>query len=209
VVELPSSTIEPGRARQAVADVLSRAEYAEAEPGLWARIEGEIARLLGELWMRLVGTGAGTLIGNVVLVLLVAAIAFAAWRLVRSLRRDATQEEPLAADVGRSAASWLEEAATHEESARWREAVRCRYRALIADLAADGRLQEIPGRTAGEYLAAVRRDLPAASEPFARATRIFESAWYGPDEVTAEDAAALRGAAAQVVPAGAVTGGGR
>lgn len=189
--------------------MLARAEYADAEPSLWARIEGEIARLLGELWMRLVGTGAGTLIGTVLLVLLVAAIAVAAWRLVRSVRRDAAQEEPLAADVGRSAASWLEEAASHEESARWREAVRCRYRALIADLAAARGLQEIPGRTAGEYLAAVRRDLPAASEPFARATRIFESAWYGPDEATADDAAVLRAAAEQVVPARAAAGGDR
>lgn len=203
MAELPPSTVDPERARQIVADVLSRSEYADAAPGLWDRIQAEIARLLGELWMRLAGTPGGTLVGNLVLVGVVLLVVLAVWRLARTVRRDRAQQEPLATEVGRSAEAWREEAASHEEAGRWRQAVRCRYRALIAALAAQGRLREIPGRTAGEYLDAVRSDLPEAAEPFARATRIFEAAWYGPEEVTSADADEMRAAAEQIQPVGA------
>ena len=51
----------------------------------------------------------------------------------------------------RTAAQWRAEAAAHDAAGRWREALRCRYRALVAELAGRGLVEEIPGRTSGEY----------------------------------------------------------
>ncbi len=105
----------------------------------------------------------------------------------------------MACGVGRSSRDWLVEAAEHEAAGRRRDAVRCRYRALLADLAAAGLVEEIAGRTSGEYLAAVESDVPAAAEAFADATRRFELAWYGATPVDATDADAFAAVARRVV----------
>jgi hypothetical protein len=70
--------------------------------------------------------------------------------------------------------------------------VRCRYRALVAELAARGLVDEVPGRTAGEYRGEVRRNLPDAAADFAGATELFELAWYGRGETGAQQASRLR-----------------
>jgi len=82
-------------------------------------------------------------------------------------------------DVGVAASAWLDRAFAAEQAGDWREGVRCRYRALIAVAAAAGALREAVGRTAGEYLADMERDRPAAAASFAVATTIFEGVWYG------------------------------
>jgi hypothetical protein len=46
-------------------------------------------------------------------------------------------------------------------------------------LAARGLVEEVPGRTAGEYRREVGRAVPAAAADFAGATELFEVAWYG------------------------------
>jgi hypothetical protein len=65
--------------------------------------------------------------------------------------------------------------------------LRCRYRALVADLATRGLVDEIPGRTTGEYRRELASSLPSALDEFSGATDLFERAWYGevpmgPDE---------------------------
>src|SRR4029450_4451834 len=60
-----------------------------------------------------------------------------------------------------------------------RAALRSRYRALAPDLASRGLVEEVPGRTAGEYRRQVGRALPEAATDFAGATELFEVAWYG------------------------------
>jgi hypothetical protein len=82
--------------------------------------------------------------------------------------------------------------------------VRCRYRALVAELAARGLVDEVPGRTAGEYRGEVRRNLPDAAGDFAGATELFELAWYGRGDTDAQQASRLRelsGRVLQRVPA--------
>ena len=65
--------------------------------------------------------------------------------------------------------------------------MRCRYRALVARLAAGGAVDEIPGRTAGEYRLELRRTRPDAAPAFTEATDLFERAWYGHADVTGGD----------------------
>jgi hypothetical protein len=79
--------------------------------------------------------------------------------------------------------------------------LRCRYRALVADLATRGVLEEKPGRTAGEYRAELRGTVPAASQSFAGATALFERAWYGGRPAGADDAERFRELEASVLDA--------
>jgi hypothetical protein len=204
--DLPEPVVTGGEARRAVTDVLSRPEYAELEPNAFERARDALLEAIGRALDALAGTGAGTAVGYVALVILGGIVGLLAWRLLRGLRPDVGVDGPLSGDVGRSSEQWAAESEAHEQAGRFRDAVRCRYRALIAALAGGGLLDEIPGRTAGEYLTAVRADIPAAAEPFATATRVFEAAWYGPEEVTAAHAAAAREATAQAARAAGVDG---
>jgi hypothetical protein len=192
--DLPAPVVTGEEARRAVADVLSRAEYAGLEPNPFERARDVVLAAIGRALDALAGTGAGTAAGYLVLVVLLALVVALLWRFVRGLRPDVSVAGPLTDEVGRSPQEWQAEADAHEAAGEFREAVRCRYRALIAVLASAGLIEEIPGRTAGEYLTAIRSDLPGAAEPFAEATAVFEVAWYGPGDVTADDAAAARDA---------------
>ena len=77
--------------------------------------------------------------------------------------------------------------------------MRARYRALVADLAGRGVVDEIPGRTAGEYQAELGANLPAAAPPFAGATELFEGARYGQRPTASADAAHFRELADRVL----------
>ncbi|HEX9258479.1 MAG TPA: DUF4129 domain-containing protein, partial [Acidimicrobiales bacterium] len=79
--------------------------------------------------------------------------------------------------------TWRDEAAAHAEAGRWKDALRCRYRALVGDLARRGLLDEIPGRTTGEERGQLRTNAPEVTTEFAGATDLFDRAWYG-DEPT-------------------------
>jgi len=63
-----------------------------------------------------------------------------------------------------------------------REALRCRYRALVAHLARCGVVQEEPGRTSGDYARLVTSSAPEVGPDFAAATTSFETAWYGGEQ---------------------------
>jgi hypothetical protein len=63
---------------------------------------------------------------------------------------------------------------------------------LVADLAARGVIEEIPGRTAGEYRVEVTEAAPRVGPEFAGATELFERAWYGSRPTGAEEAAQFR-----------------
>jgi len=104
----------------------------------------------------------------------------------------------------RSAAEWRAEAAAHEAAGRWRDALRCRYRALVAELAGRGLVEEIPGHTSGEYRQDVKVVFPAASVAFDGATDLFEQAWYGDRPTGRDEQAAFDDLARRVlIPAGA------
>ncbi|MEN9645081.1 MAG: hypothetical protein RL238_1750 [Actinomycetota bacterium] len=90
-------------------------------------------------------------------------------------------------DRSREPTDWRSEAEGHRRAGRYRDALRCRYRALVGDLARRGLIDEIPGRTTGEERAQLRVVRPGAGEPFDAAADLFDDAWYGHAEVGADD----------------------
>lgn len=199
---LPPPVVDGETARQAVADVLGRPEYGGLEPSWWDRVVDALAQGLGRVVDALTGTATGSAIGWIILAVLAVGVLLLGRRAVRGLRREGSMGVATAGDVGRSPEEWLADADVHEADGRWRDAVRCRYRALVAALARAAVLEEVPGRTAGEYLTAVGASLPGAAPSFARVTAVFERAWYGAAEVGADDVAAIREAGRASLAAG-------
>lgn len=93
----------------------------------------------------------------------------------------------VAVDRSREPTNWREEAEQHRRAGRYREALRCRYRALVGDLARRGLIDEIPGRTTGEERTQLRHVQPVADMPFTSAADLFDNAWYGHLAVDADD----------------------
>ncbi|HET9290078.1 MAG TPA: DUF4129 domain-containing protein [Actinomycetes bacterium] len=175
-----------------VREVLSRPEFRPPERSLMERVLDWVLEGTGRLLAALGGSGAGGIVGLVLLALVLVGVGILAARFSRGLT---PSPEVAAAVVGgrrRSAAEWRAEAEGQERTGAWREAVRSRYRALVADLASRGLVEEVPGRTAGEYRREVGRALPAAASDFAGATELFEVAWYGRADTGPQDAAHLR-----------------
>ena len=90
-------------------------------------------------------------------------------------------------DRSREPHGWREEADEHSAAGRFRDALRCRYRALVGDLARRGLLDEIPGRTTGEERRQLRASAPNAVPFFREAADLFDGAWYGHVAVDAAD----------------------
>lgn len=103
---------------------------------------------------------------------------------------DADADEPLAArlvDHANDPSSWRRRADDHRAAGRIRDAVRCRYRALVGDLARRGLLDEIPGRTSGEERAQLGELAPALRPAFDGAADLFDDAWFGDVPVSTSD----------------------
>jgi hypothetical protein len=190
--ELRVPVRDPEQVREVVREVLSRPEFRPPPRSLTERVIDWVLELIGRLLAALGGSGAGGIVGLILLALVLVGVGALAARFSRGL----TPSPELAAAVPggrrRSAAEWRAEAEAHERAGAWREAVRSRYRALVADLAARGLVEEVPGRTAGEYRREVGRALPEAATDFAGATELFEVAWYGRSGTGAGHAARLR-----------------
>jgi hypothetical protein len=173
--------------RQLADEILSRPEFAQPEPSLLERVRDWFEDLIGRILEAAFSGGAGSLVGWAVLLVAVAAIAWFATRLGRTVQVDRRVGVRVEQVHRRTPAAWRAEADELEAAGSWKLALRCRYRALIGDLIAAGLLEDVPGRTTGEY----RRDLavraPDRSPAFDEATELFELAWYadratGPDE---------------------------
>ncbi len=184
--------------RETVAEVLAQERYEALQPTLIDRVWAEILSLVGRVLALLEGTGQAGIIGTVVLLVALAGVAYLVIRLLRRVRPGGASDEPDIGLAGRSPRDWAKEADEHEQARRWREAVRCWHRALVAELAEAGLTEEVPGRTAAEYSADVAVSVPAAAASFASATASFERAWYADAAVGPEDVDAVKGAADEV-----------
>ena len=179
--------------------MLARPDYEALRPGLVQRLLETVSELLGRWLAWLVEAGATTtLVGALAVALVMVILGVLALWFLRGLRPDAAAQTPLTGGSGRSAVQWTSEAVEHERAQRWREALRCHYRSLLADLASRGLIEEVPGRTSGEYLRAATAALPAARPALEAVTQAFESAWYARAAVTGEQVAAVRTQAEQV-----------
>jgi hypothetical protein len=190
--ELRVPVRDPEQVREAVRDVLSRPEFRPPDRPLLSRLIDWLLDLVGRLLAALGGSGAGGIIGLVLLALVLVGVGVLVARFSRGLTPSPELAAAVPGGTRRSAADWRAEAEAHERAGAWRQAVRSRYRALVADLASRGLVEEVPGRTAGEYRKEVGRNLPDAAAEFAGATELFEVAWYGRQETGAAQASHLR-----------------
>lgn len=187
--ELTVPVTPPADVERITEEVLARPEFLQAQPSWLQQVLRWIFDMVDEFVGTLGGGPRGSAIGTVVLVLIALLLAGVIIRYTRTMRRDRGLDAAVDAPVGRAADQWLEDAVGLEAAGNWRGALRCRYRALVAELAGAGLVEEVPGRTTGEYLAAVEADVPLAAGSFATATRTFESAWYGHADVNRDDVA--------------------
>jgi hypothetical protein len=190
--ELRVPVRDPEQVREAVREVLSRPEFRPPDRPLLDRLFDWVLELIGRLLAALGGSGAGGIIGLILLALVLVGVGVLAARFSRGLTPSPEVAAAVPGGVRRSAAEWRAQAEAHERAGAWREAVRSRYRALVADLASSGLVEEVPGRTAGEYRRQVGRGLPDAAADFAGATELFEVAWYGRADTGSQEAARLR-----------------
>jgi len=179
--------------RRAAHQILSRPQFVPTPETPIERLRRWVFNELGTLINGIVHAGPGGLLG--LLLTLAVAIGLVAL-IVRAVV--ATSPNPVHArrfsvsGPRRSAADWSAEATRCEAAGDWRGALRSRYRALIAELARQGLVEEIDGRTTGEYERAVAGALPAQAREFAGATELFERAWYGDAPTDAAMAAEFR-----------------
>ena len=197
--ELRVPVRDPQQVREVVREVLSRPEFRPPQRSLTERLFDWVLELIGRLLAALGGSGAGGIVGLILLALVLVGVGVLAARFSRGLTPSPEVAAAVPGGRWRPAAEWRAEAEAHERAGAWREAVRSRYRALVADLAARGLVEEVPGRTAGEYRRQVGRALPEAATDFAGATELFEVAWYGRSSTGAGDAAHLRDLADRVL----------
>jgi len=190
--ELPVPDRDPDQVREVVREVLARPEFRPPHRSLTERALDWVLELIGRLLAALGGSGAGGIVGLILLALVLVGVGVLAARLSRGLTPSPEVAAAVPAGRRRSAAEWRAEAEAQERAGAWREAVRSRYRALVADLASRGLVEEVPGRTAGEYRREVGHALPEAATEFAGATELFEVAWYGRARTGAGEAAHLR-----------------
>jgi len=179
--------------------ILARPEFDPDERGLLERARDAIGRWFEDLLGELAGGGGGQLVGWAIVIVLTAVAVVFVVRFTRGARRDPGVVEGRPTVHRRTAAEWRAEAADHEAGGRWRPALRCRYRALVADLAARGLVEEVPGRTTGEYRRQVDAAVPEVAPAFEGATNLFEGAWYGGRATGADDAARFRELEARVL----------
>lgn len=190
---------DPARARQAADDVLARPEYRVSSPTLVERIQRWAADAIDRAIGALITGGGASVIAWGLLALAIAVVTILAARFARGVTPDAGVTSTSTHSPLRTSADWRVEAEAHERAGRWQPALRCRYRALVADLAAGGLVDEVPGRTSGEYRAAVTVAAPDVATEFAAVTELFERAWYGRAPTGADDAAHLSSLAERVL----------
>jgi predicted lipid-binding transport protein (Tim44 family) len=199
LVDPPAPSRDPGQVHRAVEEVLARPEFRPAARPLLDRIWTWIVTLLGGLLADLTATTAGSIIGLALFAVILILLGLLAARFIRTMSRSPEVEAAVVARPQRSTAEWRAEAEAHEAAGEWRQAVRCRYRALVADLASRGVVEEVPGRTSGEYRGEVDRNFPDAAEAFGGATEVFDRAWYGRSPTGAGEAARFRELAGRVL----------
>lgn len=178
---VPPPVNDPDEVRALADEILSDRRYDRPPKPIVDRILEWFGDQLGRFLGSVVGSGAGALIAWAVVIGAIALVVYLVVRYGRvgTLPAIRTPTAEVMIELTRTPAEWRAEAAALEAEGRWREALRCRYRALIGDLVARGTIPDRAGRTSGEYLSDVRHDLPDAAVPMATATELFEAVWYG------------------------------
>ena len=109
-------------------------------------------------------------------------------------------------EAERTPVEWRQEADEHRSGGRYRDSLRCRYRAIVGDLARRDLIDEIPGRTTGEERAQWADRFPGdrfrhERGAFDAVADLFDNAWYGCLSVDDDDVTAMIELEAEVLQA--------
>lgn len=172
-----------------VRDVLRHPDFAAAEPTWIERLRQDVQQWIFERLADLFSSGAGTVLGWVLFGVAIAVGVLVLVLATRGFRAGSRGEsEPAAVVVTRRRpADWLADARGAEAAGELAEAVRCGYRAVVAALGRRGDLEEVPGRTVGEYRAQVHRSGSESEGDFGRASEVFERVWYAQRPASGDD----------------------
>lgn len=186
---LPAYDVDTERIGPVVRGVLERPEFQQPEPGLLERLQRVVLEALADVLRDVLTEGRADLIGWAIAAVAIVALVVLSARFLRGTRARGApgDDDGTAPHRPRPPAAWLEEAARHARAGRVRQASRCRYRGLVAELERRGLLEDRPGRTVGEETRALRGRRPAVAVPFADAAEVFQRAWYGPQEPHQDD----------------------
>jgi hypothetical protein len=191
--------VSPDEVRQLADEIVGRAEYRRPEPSLLERGRDAVEDLIGEILEEAFSGSAGSLVGWLVLLAAVVAIVVFATRASRSVQVGRRVGIHVEGVHRRTPAEWRAEADALEAAGDWKHGLRCRYRALVGDLVAAGVLEDVAGRTTGEFRRDVADRAPERSTPFGEATELFELAWYADRPTGPEQSARFQALAADVV----------
>lgn len=183
---------------------LSDPVYAEHQPGL-------VERAVLWVWHRLqdveLPSGPGDTSGLVILVALVLLVVVVVWLRAGPLRGPAAHSgrQTALVDATRSAVEHRTAADLAAAEARWSDAVRERFRAVVRSLEERGLVDELPGRTAQEVADDAAAALPTVAAALHDGARLFDDVCYGSRAATADHDRQLRVLDTQVAAARATT----
>ncbi len=196
---LPIPEGSADEAKRAAETVLAQSEF-KRPPKTWIeQAQTWLADNVSRVLQRLFEGGAGTMAAWLVLFVVVGLLGYFVSKLVRTVQADPGVRMLATVEARMSAGEWREAAERHERDGDWKEAIRCRFRALVGDLVDRGVLREVPGRTAGEYRRELRGSAPVAAPAFSEAAQLFEAAWYGDAPTGPAENEAFRQLAARTV----------
>jgi Domain of unknown function (DUF4129) len=127
------------------------------------------------------GGPIGTIVLWVAAILVVIALALLVRKIILAWRpRRKTTSKPVDVHVDdeRDATEWASDAEALEAAGRWKDAIRCRYRELVARLVESETVSPMAGRTTGELRADLASGAPVVAREFSEATLLFELPWY-------------------------------
>lgn len=185
-------------ARNRAEEILSRDEFSPPEESFVERILGRVGDWLSDFFSFLTfgsgGSGVGTLLGWIIIVALVAFIAVVLLKVDwRRRRRTRSEDEVRTVTVaGRTAGEWDDLAAAAERDGRWSEAVRARYRAVVARLAGRGIVSDRAATTSGEHRVDVDDRWSDGRSAFDAGAERFDEVWYGGDDAGPSDSDRLK-----------------
>jgi hypothetical protein len=194
-----TGAVDPARLHAAVSSAYANLDV--PGPGIRERLGAWVAGAVDWLLSHLFSfEGTATIVTWIVVLLLLAGLAFAAGRtgLARELRVGLVSERTARRDERTPGRDWLVEADRALAAGDLEQAVRALYRALLAALQARGVIEDAPSVTAGETRLAVAASRPALVPLVGRATTVFERVAYGGADASPEDVEAVRRAEREV-----------
>lgn len=200
---LPVPEPTPAEASERATEILSRPEYQPPPESIPQKITNWVSEKIGAVIEKLVSGDNSSVIGWIVILIVLGLVGLMVWRVVRATSPTAKAEASsgVAFEVveRRTSAQWRSEAERLEAEGNWKDALLCRYRALVGDLVERGVLGAIPGRTTGEYRTDLAGSAPTVAGDFSGASDLFDDAWYGDLPTGSEENERFRNLAERVV----------